>query len=50
VVRCTDDPALAVPALCRAAAGAGYRWVIAPWSPDLDAPPETVHRTYRRTW
>jgi hypothetical protein len=50
VVRCTADPAIAVPAVQVAAGRAGYREVIAPWSPDPDAPPETVHRTYRLTW
>ena len=50
VVRCEDDPALAVPALVAAAGRAGYRWVVAPWSPDAAAPPETVHRTYRLRW
>lgn len=50
VVRCTADPAIAVPALQAAAGKAGYRELIAPWSPDPDAPPETVHRTYRLTW
>lgn len=49
VVRCTADPAVAVPALQAAAGRAGYSWVIAPWSPDPVAP-ETVHRTYRLTW
>ena len=51
VVRCTERPGGRG---ARAAAGppgrAGYRSVIAPWSPDPDAPPETVHRTYRRSW
>jgi len=50
VVRCSDDPRVAVPALCKAAGRAGYRSVIAPWSPDPGAPPETVHRTYRKEW
>lgn len=50
VVRCTDPPAVAVPALRAAAAAAGYREVVAPWSPDPGAPPETVHRTYRLSW
>ncbi len=50
VVRCTDDPAIAVPDLLAAAARVGYATVIAPWSPDPDASPETVHRTYRLTW
>lgn len=50
VVRCSVDPAVAVPALQAAAGRAGYRVVIAPWSPDDAAPPETVHRTYRLRW
>ena len=50
IVRCTDDPAVVVPALQAAAAGAGYRWVVSPWSPDPMAPAETVHRVLRRTW
>ena len=50
MVRIDDDPAAAVPALLTAAAAAGYESVIAPWSPDPDTPPETVHRTYRLTW
>ncbi len=50
VVRCDDDPAIAVPALLAAAGRAGYEHVIAPWSPDPEAPPETVHRTYRLRW
>ncbi len=50
VVRCGAAPELAVPALRAAAGRAGYAWVVAPWSPDRAAPPETVHRTYRRTW
>lgn len=50
VVRCRADPAVAVPALQAAAGEAGYRAVIAPWSPDPAALPETVHRTYRLTW
>jgi hypothetical protein len=50
VVRCTIDPAVAVPELCAAAAAAGYRWVVAPWSPDAALAPEAVHRIVRRTW
>jgi hypothetical protein len=48
VVRCDDDPALAVPALLTAAGRAGYTEVVAPWSPDPDAPPEAVHQTYHQ--
>ncbi|MDP1820009.1 MAG: hypothetical protein Q8K58_08990 [Acidimicrobiales bacterium] len=50
VVRCDGDPARLVPSLLDAAAAAGYRTVIAPWSADPAAPPEAVHRTYRRSW
>ena len=46
IVRIGDDPSDAVPALCSAAARAGYAWVISPWSPDPDAEPETVHAVY----
>jgi hypothetical protein len=46
VVRCDDDPAVLVPRLMDAAARAGYRWLVAPWSPDPSAPPETVHCLY----
>jgi hypothetical protein len=50
VVRCDDEPAIAVPALLVAAGRAGYAEVIAPWSPDPEAPPEAVHQAYRWTW
>jgi hypothetical protein len=50
IVRCELDPSVAVPALQAAAGRAGYRWLIAPWSPDPGAAPEAVHRTYRRSW
>ncbi len=50
VVRCDVDPAVAVPALRAAAGAAGYREIIAPWSPDPLAEPEAVHRRYRLTW
>jgi hypothetical protein len=46
IVRLDDDPADAVPALLTAAARAGYTSVVSPWSPDPDAPPETVHRVF----
>ncbi|MGH9275992.1 MAG: hypothetical protein ACRDZU_15210 [Acidimicrobiales bacterium] len=49
VVRCTLDAALVVPALQAAAGRAGYKEVIAPWSPEA-VEPETVHRTYRLSW
>jgi hypothetical protein len=47
VVRCEGDAEDVVPGLLRAAAAAGYRWAVAPWSPDPATPPETVHRRYR---
>jgi hypothetical protein len=50
VVRCTDPPTEAVPALLTAARRAGYAAVVAPWAPDAAGPPETVHRTYRASW
>jgi hypothetical protein len=43
IVQIDGDAARLVPQLQGAAAGAGYRWVVSPWSPDADAPPETVH-------
>ncbi len=48
VVRVEDDPADAVPALCTAAARAGYASVLSPWSPDPASEPETVHAVYAR--
>ena len=50
VVRCSGAPELEVPRLVTAAGRAGYSWVVAPWSPDPDAPPETVHRRYQLRW
>lgn len=49
LVRCTGEPPVVVPALQAAAGRAGYRELIAPWSPE-PVPPETVHRTYRLRW
>jgi hypothetical protein len=46
IVACHGDPSVLVPALQAAAGAAGYADVIAPWSPDPDAPPETVHATF----
>ncbi|MEY2405300.1 MAG: hypothetical protein QOG39_216 [Acidimicrobiaceae bacterium] len=46
VVRCDGDAAVLVPAVQAAAGLAGYRWVVAPWSPDPEAPPETVHARF----
>lgn len=45
VVGRPSTPASDVPALLSAAAMAGYRQLVAPWTPD-DAPPETVHATF----
>jgi hypothetical protein len=50
VVRCDGDPRICVPGLLGVAGRAGYRSVVAPWSPDPSAPPETVHRRYRFAW
>jgi hypothetical protein len=50
IVRCDGDPAVLVPQLRATAGAAGYQWVIAPWSPDVGAPPEAVHRVYRLSW
>ncbi len=46
VVRVAGDPAEAVPSLCAAADGAGYRWVVSPWAPAGSGPPEAVHGLY----
>jgi hypothetical protein len=46
VVHCDGDASILVPAVQAAAGLAGYRWVVAPWSPDPDAPPETVHARF----
>ncbi|MEY2452880.1 MAG: hypothetical protein QOD92_2454 [Acidimicrobiaceae bacterium] len=43
IVEIEGDPVDLVPQLQAAAAEAGYQWVISPWSPDPDTPPETVH-------
>lgn len=47
VVRCEGDPDVLVPALQAVAGRAGYRWVVAPWTPHPGTPPEAVHRVYR---
>lgn len=47
IVRCDGDPSAMVPALQAEAGRAGYRWVVAPWTPLPDTPPEAVHRVYR---
>lgn len=46
IVACHGDPSVLVPALQAAAGAAGYAEVVAPWSPDPDAAPETVHATF----
>jgi len=46
IVAIDGDPAVYVPDLLKAAAGAGYQWVVSPWSPDPDAAPETRHGRY----
>lgn len=48
-VRCEGDPAALVPLLSRAAAHAGYPWLLAPWSPG-DDPPERVHQVFSTEW
>jgi hypothetical protein len=48
IISVSGDPAVQVPRLQSAAAAAGYEWVVAPWSPDPDAPPETVHAHFTR--
>ena len=45
VVRLDGEPAELVPGIVSAAARAGYRWVLAPWTPG-DSDPETVHAVY----
>lgn len=47
VVEVHGDASVLIPALQAAAAAAGYKEVIAPWSPDADARPETVHARFR---
>lgn len=47
VVGAIGDPERSVPALLEAAAAAGYRWMVVPWSPD-GRPPEAVHATFTR--
>lgn len=52
-VRCDGDPATAVPPLVAASRAAGYRWLLAPWSPDggpAGETPETVHQVFERRW
>jgi hypothetical protein len=46
IVQIDGDPAAVVPQLQSAAGAAGYQWVISPWSPDPNAPPETVHARF----
>lgn len=47
VVGPVEDPETDVRALLEVISGAGYRWLVAPWSPD-GGPPETVHATFSR--
>ena len=46
IVDIQGDPAALVPQLQAAAFGAGYEWIVSPWSPDGDAAPETVHARF----
>jgi hypothetical protein len=46
VVRCDGDPAVLVPGVLAAARDRGYRWLLAPWSPQVE-PPERVHQLFR---
>ncbi|MDQ2648093.1 MAG: hypothetical protein M3Z03_00905 [Actinomycetota bacterium] len=50
VVACTGDPSEQVPRLAVAAASAGYRRLVAPLAPDMDAPPAVVHARYQLQW
>jgi hypothetical protein len=49
IVEIDGNPAAVVPQLQSAAGAAGYQWVISPWSPDPNAPPETVHARFTTT-
>jgi hypothetical protein len=46
IVEIDGDPADLVPQLQSAAGAAGYKWLISPWSPDPETPPETVHARF----
>jgi hypothetical protein len=48
IVRVDGVEAELVPDLMAAAADAGYRSVLSPWTPDPAAPPETIHAVYQR--
>lgn len=50
VVRVDADPSALVPLVMARAAACGYRQVVAPWSPDAAAAPETVHARFRIDW
>jgi hypothetical protein len=50
VVGCDGDPAVLVPLLQVAAGRAGYRSVLAPWSPDPAVVPEVVCARYELRW
>ena len=49
VVGSVEAPDAAVPALVEVASAAGYRALVAPWTPDPDAAPEAVHATVTRS-
>ena len=46
IVAIDGDPSELVPQLQAAAHGAGYKWIVSPWSPDPGALPETVHARF----
>ncbi len=46
VVRVEGEPGDVVPGLAAAARAAGYRRLLAPWTP-VDRPPDRIHRTFR---
>ena len=48
VLELEGDPAVVVPALAAAAAGAGYRDLVSPWAPGGAGAPEAVHRLYTK--
>ena len=45
IIAIDGDPSVLVPNLLVAAAE-GYEWVVSPWTPDADAPPEAVHARF----
>jgi hypothetical protein len=46
IVAIDGEPAELVPQLQAAAHGAGYEWVVSPWSPDPASSPETRHARF----